>query len=581
MQKPSFKVLLAIAAVVLAIVVVVAIRGCAHSSKKASTAVVRKLPGAISKIDIAGHKFAISTPNETTGKDDETSISTNDDTKVLLGGTESSLSVLKEGDWATVSIVGTVATKIEVTAGKSMAALTLDNVKHLRVTITAVDVSNKTVTVTIPAEEGADPSFVLATDAKTRILVDGNTAAFLDLSPQQIVLLTTANKVASIIEVAPTRHHAVPPLRALPVQLTKIDLATKTLTVAISRGEEDKAEERSFAVNDKSVVLVDGNAADLAALNAGQTALLSTVDRTATRIEVRSQSSAQTPGQNAGQAHATFRGLQVRVTKIDQEKKTLTVAMRTEDSEETKSFSVDDKTEILIAGKPAKLADIQLGGTIILTAADGAAMKIVIWGPKAVALKILRGNIVKVNADSNTLTLSVLTGDEDHTTQQEVAVVTDANTAVILGGKPATLADLVVNQPVMVNVLEGVATKIQGAAPPAVTTAPAGGVGGTKEKKPTTSEIVKGKILAIDGSTKEITIKIDGTPKPKVVATNPQTIYSLNGKEAKLGDLRGNQDVVVTLAEGNAAIKIEATAAKDPPKKAILNSPLRAGRGSD
>lgn len=137
----------------------------------------------------------------------------------------------------------------------------------------------------------------------------------------------------------------------------------------------------------------------------------------------------------------------------------------------------------------------------------------------------LKGTVVKVDAPK----VVVKVGDK------EVTVTTDDKTAVVVDGKEAKLADLKAGMPVAVTPAEGTAAKI------AATT------------------VVKGAISKVDGA--KVMVKVGEDKREVVVTTNDKTKVTLDGKEAKVADLKAGMTVAATIdpVEGTA-ITVEAKA---------------------
>jgi hypothetical protein len=81
---------------------------------------------------------------------------------------------------------------------------------------------------------------------------------------------------------------------------------------------------------------------------------------------------------------------------------------------------------------------------------------------------------------------------------------------------------------------------------------------------------VKGTISSIDGTTVVVSVanKKTGTTKDQKIKTDDSTKITLDGKDAKLADLKAGQLVEVTRGEGKgaAAATIAATSAADAAK---------------
>jgi len=84
-----------------------------------------------------------------------------------------------------------------------------------------------------------------------------------------------------------------------------------------------------------------------------------------------------------------------------------------------------------------------------------------------------------------------------------------------------------------------------------------------QETKPTAPATLHGKVVKVDGAN----VVVKTYLKEVTVATDDKTVVTLDGKEAKVADLKAGMYVVVTPAEG-IATEIKATSPKvEMPKK--------------
>jgi len=77
------------------------------------------------------------------------------------------------------------------------------------------------------------------------------------------------------------------------------------------------------------------------------------------------------------------------------------------------------------------------------------------------------------------------------------------------------------------------------------------------DEKPADSPL-KGKVVKVDGTNVVVSTEVGGEKKEVTVATDDKTVVTVDGKDAKLADLKADMDVTITPATGTAT-KIEAT----------------------
>jgi hypothetical protein len=188
------------------------------------------------------------------------------------------------------------------------------------------------------------------------------------------------------------------------------------------------------------------------------------------------------------------------------------------------------ETEMKLAKLLAVVAVVAMVGSIVMA-------------QDAPAARGLRGTIVKVEG-ANVIVKTMARGT---TEAKEVTVATDDKTAVTVDGKEAKLADLKAGMRVNVTPAEGTATKIAASTP-----------------------TLRGQVTKVDGATVAVKTTARGGQEAKEVAvtTDAKTVVTIDGKEAKVADLKADLYVTVTPAEGTAT-KIVAT----------TEAPARGGRG--
>jgi len=142
------------------------------------------------------------------------------------------------------------------------------------------------------------------------------------------------------------------------------------------------------------------------------------------------------------------RGLMGKIVKV--EGTNVVVGTRQEDgtTKET-TVATDDKTEITVDRKAAKLADLKADMMVSVTPATGTATRISARSPG------LYGKIVKVDG-----TNVVVATRERGGTAKEVTVATDDKTEITVDGKAAKLEDLKADMRVYVTPPTGTATKV-------------------------------------------------------------------------------------------------------------------------
>jgi hypothetical protein len=101
-----------------------------------------------------------------------------------------------------------------------------------------------------------------------------------------------------------------------------------------------------------------------------------------------------------------------------------------------------------------------------------------------------------------------------------------------------------------------------------------GGDKPAKADKPAKQKAVRGEVVSVDGSTLKVKTGKKGQEQEVNVATDANTVVMIEGKPAKLADLKPGQKVQITPDTGTAA-KIAVPAAK--PKKENAGKPAEKG----
>ena len=145
----------------------------------------------------------------------------------------------------------------------------------------------------------------------------------------------------------------------------------------------------------------------------------------------------------------------------------------------------------------------------------------------------VEGIVVKLDGSS----LVINAADEKHFTMMTIA--TDTGTTVVVDGKPAKLADLQPGQRVIVAPPKGTAKEIEEKSP--------------RKVKPSPTGEIEGPIIAVTESQVIVrTPMSSGEIADAQASTIESTKVIIDGKEAKLADLKPGQFASVVMFGGNA-----------------------------
>lgn len=279
-------------------------------------------------------------------------------------------------------------------------------------TIAAVDTAASTLTIT-PKNGGADVT--LNVDASTFIKRNGQPATLADLQ--------TGDKVEAKYDSATMLAFRVKAeFKAGKVKgmIAAVDTAASTVTITPRKGGAD------VTLNvDANTVIKRKGPATLADLQVGD------------KIEAKYDPATML----ALKIEAEFKLAKVKgtIAAVDAAAGTLTITPKKGGADVT--LNVDASTYIKRNGQPATLADLVVGDRVEAkyNAATMLAVKI-----SASNLLEIKGTIAAVDAAAGTLTVTPMDGSPD------VTFTVDANTRIERFDAPATLADLLVGDPVEV-----------------------------------------------------------------------------------------------------------------------------------
>ena len=218
-----------------------------------------------------------------------------------------------------------------------------------------------------------------------------------------------------------------------------VSASGKTLTVATKKEGQDP-QEATVSYDDSLKVWVDKSAA-LAEVKAGQAATVARKDGRPVSGAIK---------------QADARGLTISVRIRGGEEGGWT----TQDVE----IAADQVAGIVLREVPATLNDVKKGDRVEVTHVEGVARSVRVRlseprgpreGREGDGRRRLRATVAKVEGQTLTLTLKA-----DGGRTREETLKTADNVEVIIGGKPAKLADLEAGKPVEVTVREGVVTRV-------------------------------------------------------------------------------------------------------------------------
>jgi RNA polymerase sigma factor (sigma-70 family) len=218
-------------------------------------------------------------------------------------------------------------------------------------------------------------------------------------------------------------------------------------------------------------------------------------------------------------------------------------------------FKIDSGTKVTVNGKPAKATDLKPGDrvVVVLKADDSAALSVAAGekrgdgdklrpeGERPAKGRQFGGRVASVDANARTVTLAAK-GDAG----QPMVVKLTADAKVLVDGKEARLADVP-----------------KGA--PAVFTLASARDGQPREAS---ELIVSGPTFG--GSVKQIdatTITVGNEKTDRVLKLSPATKVTVDGKAAKLADLKTGDRVQVTLSADEATAVLIAAGDKPKPEK--------------
>ncbi len=337
---------------------------------------------------------------------------------------------------------GGLVTRIEVPAPAAKVAAAP---RSFQGKIAKVDVERKRILLALPAHEaGRYDSAFLRYDNKTKVFVAGRLARVARLEPDMQVAVTTRDGIISRLEVdgqepapAPVQKEEAAP-KGTRVQLAGMDHKARTITVARLAADVTPSGPVAITIDAKTEILLDGRKVDLPALEPRQHIVATPSQGPATRIVATS------PGASPIEArHAT-------VVKVDAKKLLITAAITNDEDVASQDIIVANEfTEVFIHNRPATFADLRPGQHIIVIPLNGIATRIEVPPEGFELQRSLRATVMNVDLATKTLTADPLPDTEEQA--NEATLRLDDKLAVVIRGTSGRLADLRIDQEVVIS----------------------------------------------------------------------------------------------------------------------------------
>jgi len=292
---------------------------------------------------------------------------------------------------------------------------------------TLVKADGKNLVVKVAATKGAAAKqLTVATDDRTKFMLDYAPATLADLKPDMTLTIDPAEGTAALV-----RAH----VKGLTGVVVKVDGKNVVITAAATK------KEIAVATDDKTAVFIGGKPAKLADLKAGTKVKVIPETGAAAKI-----AQVLTKAEATGAPAPALTGWHATLVKVDGRNLAVKVAATKTAAAKQVTVATDDKTKFVLDYAPAALADLKPDMTLTINPDEGTATLI------RAHVKGLYGTVVKVDGKNVVITATK--------TKKEVAVASDDKTAVFIEGKPAKPADLKAGMEVKVIPETGTAAKI-------------------------------------------------------------------------------------------------------------------------
>lgn len=427
--------------------------GCSSTKKTpadTATASTTRVHAKIVKADPAAKIVTVALWTPDGDLDKPTDIACGPNVEIYLDGKPAELADLQGEPDSMITLADGLAVTIQAKggrpAGQDKAGLSFKN-QHAR--IVRIDAKSGKVTLDVIEADGqTGPEVLVSTTDKTEILVNAKAAKIQDMHSGQEVFLTASGGVAGRIMVISSRK-AEPP-RTAKTRIVRIDPNERRISLAPSDGDASGGEQIVVAVDEKTDILVGGKPVAFADLSVGQDVVVTFVAGTAVKIRGAAATVAR-KDEAATRICAT-------IAKIDAAAGTLELSPCSGESGGAPIVvTTDAKTEILIAGKAAEFADLAAGQAVAVTFKAGTASRILAGPKKTVAPRTAYATVVRTDANSSTVTVTLLGGEQE----ERIALAVNESTAICLAGKAGGFGDLQAGQYVAVAFTDGTASSIE------------------------------------------------------------------------------------------------------------------------
>jgi ferric-dicitrate binding protein FerR (iron transport regulator) len=387
--------------------------------------------------------------------------------------------------------------------------------------------------------DGRGPAFVIEQDteyavsADAKITIDRQPAKLADLKPGHRVLLKLSMNRKSALMITSMSIRQVRPPAAIG-EFKAIDARTGTITISVVRGNQ----ERTMNLDKDVRVVIDGQPAKLDDLKTGKTVVLR-LDRDGKTVQAINVMGVRRPpvGFSSGV-----------ISEVKGSK--LTVSIRGRDAATEKTYEVGEMVRVFIEGKPAKLAELVKGMTVLLGLDDKEH------------LAVIRADGPSITGKVKVITAEKITID---TRRNASSYAVSPDVIVIIDRRPGKIADVKADMEVVLKLSVDGKTAVM--------------IRKDVSREPW-NPFVRGEIKAIDAKANTITLAVTtGRPGARKVEERTFTLgkqvsVGIDGRPVGMADLKAGTEVTLTVdREGKTVLRIAvASGVRGEPRREPNNS---------
>ncbi len=365
--------------------------------------------GAVARVDVEGHKLAV-----TTASGEEVVLDVTPRTEIKLNGEPARLGDLQPGMRVSARLCRETLTALFITATSGGGDCTAESISG---EIKSVNLEAKTLTIEVP---GGGPEATLNVTERTEIALNGRPARLSDLQPGMRASARFCRETLNALAVVATSGDECE-VAGVQGEISAVDLDQRVVAITPPGGEPVR-----LNVTERTEITIDGRPARLNDLQVGMRAGARFCRQTHNALGIAALSSGE---------DCTVVSVEGAVARVDVEGHHLVIALA---SGEQVTLNVTDRTEIKLNNEAARLSDLRermrVAARFCRETSNALVISAFTAAPDCTVARV-EGAIAEIDLEGHTITVATASGE------RVTLNVTD-RTEIKINGQAARLSDL-------------------------------------------------------------------------------------------------------------------------------------------